>query len=191
MTSLLKRIFSGKRKNSLPFSDGSCRIADCARFVFPKRIQLGAWVRIGKRCYFNGEGSITIGDGTVFAPEVVILSSTHRYDQENYLPFDQHDEFRKVTIGRGVWVGHRAMIVPGVTIGDGAIIAMGAVVSKDVDCGEIVGGNPAKSIGHRDTELMRKLVNNESYYIRQVTEHGLKRNKDVSVSPANNKNDDQ
>ena len=38
---------------------------------------------------------------------------------------------------------------------------------------------------------MRKLVNNESYYIRQVTEHGLKRNKDVSVSPTNNKNDDQ
>jgi len=181
MTSLLKRIFSNAKSKKHPVSTRSVHIAKCARFVFPKKIHLGSWVRIGKRCYLNGEGGIEIGDGTVFAPEVVVLSSTHRHDQDNYLPYDQYDEFRKVAIGRGVWIGHRAMIVPGVTIGDGAIIAMGAVVSKDVESGAIVGGNPAKLLGQRDTELIKHLVQQNRYYQKEAIENGLKR---VKGTPA-------
>lgn len=184
MPSLLQKILQGlhlRKQKPLPHCKGPVRIPPCARFTFPEKITLGAWVRIGKRCYLNGEGGIQVGNGTIFAPEVVVLSSTHRHEQENLLPFDQYDEFRKVTIGRGAWIGYRAMIVPGVTIGDGAIIAMGAVVTKDVACGAIVGGNPAKLIKSRDAAWIESMVKQERYFLKEVIENGLKRVKDRPV----------
>src|SRR6185503_14008475 len=116
-------------------TSGPVQISEAARFTFPEKIRLGRYTYVGKNCYLNGQGGITIGDGTVLGPNVVILSSTHRYQQTNYLPYDQYDEFRPVTIGRGVWLGWGCMIVPGVTVGDGAIVAMGAVVTRDVMTG--------------------------------------------------------
>jgi acetyltransferase-like isoleucine patch superfamily enzyme len=166
-----------------PITDGPARISDSARLTHAKKIHLGKWVHIGKGCYLNGEGGIEIGAGTIFAPEVVILSSTHRYKQEKLIPYDEHDEFRPVKIGRAVWLGHRSMIVPGVTIGDGAIIAMGAVVTKDVPVGAIVGGNPARILSQRDAEWIESMVESESYYIKAYMEDGLRRIKDKSVTP--------
>lgn len=178
---LFRRLTSNQRDKRLRISENKTHVSDTARFTFPYKIKIGSWVRISKRCYLNGEGGITIGDGTILAPEVVILSSTHRHKQDKYLPYDEYDEFRPVTIGRGVWIGHRAMIVPGVTIGDGAIIAMGAVVTKNVTEGTIVGGNPAKVLGTRDAALIKTMVKQERYYLKAVIEKGLKR---IKSSPA-------
>lgn len=171
----LQRRFGRTRPKHMPIQKGPARIATTARFTFPKKIQLGSWVLIGKLCYLNGQGGIEIGDGTIFAPEVVILSSTHRYKQDSYLPYDEFDEFRPVKIGRGVWLGHRCMVVPGVTIGDGAIVAMGAVVTKDVAEGDIVGGNPAKVLSTRDAATVESLVKQERYFLKASIEDGLKR----------------
>ena len=55
-----------------------------------------------------------------------------------------------ITIGDGVWLGARAIILPGVTIGEGAVVAAGAVVTKDVEPWAVVGGNPAKFIKKRE-----------------------------------------
>lgn len=114
----------------------------------------------------NAQGGISIGQGTIFGPEVVVLSSTHDYRVGGLLPYDKFDRQKPVSIGRGVWVGYRAMICPGVTIGDGAIVAMGAVVTRDVAEGEIVGGNPAARIAERDVTGIRKLVAREQYFHR-------------------------
>ncbi len=179
----LRRIFGRNKSKHMPIQTGPAKIATTARFAFPKKIQLGSWVRIGKLCYLNGEGGIEIGDGTIFAPEVVILSSTHRHKQDSYLPYDEFDEFRPVTIGRGVWLGHRCMIVPGVTIGDGVIVAMGAVVTKDVKAGDIVGGNPATVLSTRDAATIESLVQQERYYLKAVIEKGLSR---IKSKPAPN-----
>ena len=61
-----------------PKTEGSVRISKSARFTHAPKIQLGKWVHIGNRCYLNAKGGIEIGRGSIFAPEVVILSSTHR-----------------------------------------------------------------------------------------------------------------
>jgi acetyltransferase-like isoleucine patch superfamily enzyme len=172
---LFRRLTSNRRDKRLRISENKTHVSDTARFTFPQKIKIGSWVRISKRCYLNGEGGITIGDGTILAPEVVILSSTHRHKQDKYLPYDEYDEFRPVTIGRGVWIGYRAMIVPGVTIGDGAIVAMGAVVTKDVEAGNIVGGNPAKIISQRDPEQIMAMVQADQYDMKAMLQDGLKR----------------
>lgn len=157
------------------------QIDDSARFTFPEKITLGRYSRVSKDCYLNGQGGITIGDGTILGPNVTILSSTHRHQQTKYLPYDEFDEFRPVTIGRGAWLGFGCMIVPGVTIGDGAIVAMGAVVTRDVPAGAIVGGNPATILKQRDAEWIAQAVAAERYYLKARFEEGVVRIKDRSA----------
>lgn len=85
---------------------------------------------------------ITIGDGCVIAPEAMILA----HDASTQ-PFIGYTRLRRTTIGNRVYIGARAMILPGVTVGDDAIVGAGAVVSRDVEGGTIVAGNPAKVVG--------------------------------------------
>ena len=87
---------------------------------------------------------IHIGDNCMLAPGVHIYTATHPLDPEAR---NSGMEYGKpVTIGHNVWIGGRAIINPGVTIGDNAVIASGAVVVKDVPANAVVGGNPAKII---------------------------------------------
>lgn len=87
---------------------------------------------------------IRIGDNCMLAPGVHIYTATHPLEAEAR---NSGAEFGKpVTIGNSVWIGGRAVINPGVTIGDNAVIASGAVVVKDVPANAVVGGNPAKVI---------------------------------------------
>lgn len=146
-----------------------------ARFNFHHRISLERHTRIGSYCHLDGEGGIEIGEGTALGPRVVILSSTHRYRQKRYLPYDETDEFRRVRVGRGVWIGWGAMLVPGVEIGDGAVIAMGAVVTRNVPDGAIVGGNPATLIDRREESSVDELVQQRRFYLKAVAEEGIVR----------------
>lgn len=93
-------------------------------------------------CVFLDVCPITIGDHCMLAPGVHIYTATHPLD-----PIERASglEFGKpVTIGNNVWIGGRAIINPGVHIGDNAVIASGAVVTKDVPERAVVGGNPAR-----------------------------------------------
>jgi maltose O-acetyltransferase len=87
---------------------------------------------------------IHIGDNCMLAPGVHIYTATHPLDADTR---NSGAEYGKpVTIGNNVWIGGRAIINPGITIGDNAVIASGAVVVKDVPANAVVGGNPAKII---------------------------------------------
>ena len=175
LKNLIARCLRKPSAKHTPKTEEPVRISKNARLTYASKIQIGKWVHIGNRCYLNGKGGIEIGAGTISGPEVVILSSTHRHNQETLIPYDEHDELRPVRIGRAVWLGYRSMIVPGVTIGDGAIIAMGAVVTKDVPIDAIVGGNPANAISHRDAKWITTMIDSESYYIKAYMKEGLKR----------------
>jgi acetyltransferase-like isoleucine patch superfamily enzyme len=157
--------------------EGPTFVARSAEFTFHPRISIGRYCRIGPHCHLDGEGGLRIGQGTILAPRVAILSGSHNYKQAVVLPYDETDDLRPVTIGAGVWIGFGAIITPGVEIGDGAIIAAGAVVTKAVGGGEIVAGNPAQSIGQRDisTQEIQSLVANEKFYLRSLWERQLKR----------------
>ena len=99
-------------------------------------------------CKFQDQGGIEIGDNVLIGHSVVIATLNHDFIIENRLSMHA----KKVKIGNDVWIGSIATILPGVTINDGAIIAAGAVVTKDVAQNAIVAGNPAKIIKYIDKE---------------------------------------
>lgn len=85
---------------------------------------------------------ISIGDDCIIAPEVMILA--HDASTRIYIGYTR---LRRTTVGNRVYIGARAIILPGVTIGDDAIVGAGAVVSRDVEPGTMVAGNPAEVVG--------------------------------------------
>lgn len=105
-----------------------------------KNITLGRNVFINACCCFQDQGGITIGDGALIGHGVVLATINH-----GFLPEKRGDNYpAPIVIGKNVWIGSHAAILPGVTVGDGAIVAAGAVVTRDVPAGMIVGGVPAK-----------------------------------------------
>ena len=119
-------------------------------------------VSVGDHCNFNGfvvqgVGTLKIGNYFHSGIECMIITSNHNYEGD-YLPYDETHVKKNIEIGNYVWFGNRVIVVGNVTIGDGAIIAAGAVVTKDVPSCAIVGGNPAKVIKYRDKEHFDSLV---------------------------------
>lgn len=105
-------------------------------------ITLGKNVFINHLCSFLDLGGITIEDGVMIGPHVNISSENHPTD----IPTRKTLVPAKVVIKRNAWIGAAATILPGVTIGENAVVAAGAVVTKDVPANTIVGGVPAKVI---------------------------------------------
>ena len=109
---------------------------------FGKNIHLGKNVFINADCKFQDQGGIYIGDDTLIGHNVVLATLNHEEDPENRGNLIA----APIKIGNKVWIGSNATILPGVTVGDGAIIDAGAVVTKDVDSMSIVAGVPAKFV---------------------------------------------
>ncbi|MBR2813543.1 MAG: sugar O-acetyltransferase [Reyranella sp.] len=108
-------------------------------------IRLGANVFLNFNCVILDVVEVTIGDDTQIGPAVQIYAADHPRD-----PAERHKglEFgRPVRIGRNVWIGGGAILLPGVTVGDDAMIGAGAVVTRDVAPGATVVGNPARPVG--------------------------------------------
>lgn len=121
---------------------------DKALFVYPNRVSIGNFCYIGRYCYLDGE--IEIGDFTMLASSVAVVGGDHKFDVVG-LPIRDtgREHWRKTTIGRDVWIGHGAIILNGVNIGDGAIISAGSIVTKDVEPFAIVAGVPASVLKYR------------------------------------------
>lgn len=105
-------------------------------------ISVGKNVFINACCKFQDQGGIEIGNNVLIGHSVVIASLNHDFERKNRLSMYA----KKVKIGNDVWIGSNATILPGVNINDGAIVAAGAVVTKDVPENAVVAGNPAKII---------------------------------------------
>lgn len=110
-----------------------------------------------------------IGSGTIIGPRVTIHSSNHRYDAEGLtaIPYDGVSVLEPVRIGANVWIGDHVMVCPGVTIGEGAVLAMGSVVARDVPPLTVVAGNPATKIKARDPRRSRVLKETGCIYLRR------------------------
>ncbi len=121
-------------------------------------------VYVGPDCRLYGAGGIWIGEGTIFGPEVTVLSTMPRYEDPTCLPFEPGAVPMPVRIGKGAWIGYGALLCPGVQIGEGAVVGMGAVVSEDVPAGAVVGGNPARVIRIRDADHIRSLLHEEKFF---------------------------
>ncbi len=122
-----------------------------ARIYDPRHIVIGEDTIVGERATLDGrkqlpnsQGGLEIGNHTDIASEVMIWTSQHDIQDPGFKAIE-----KKVVIGDYVFIGPRSIILPGITIGNSAIIAAGAVVTKDVDPFTIVAGTPAQKIGDR------------------------------------------
>jgi maltose O-acetyltransferase len=124
-----------------------------ANFFEPKNISIGEDTIIGDHAFLDGRASLKIGSHVDIASQVLIYNSEHDLDKEDFSA-----KLALVEIEDYCFIGPRAIILPGVKIGHGAIVAAGAVVTKDIAPYMIVGGVPAKEIGERkNKELHYKL----------------------------------
>jgi len=112
------------------------------------RAQIGSFCSIGPEVIIGGLGAHPTG----FVSTHPIFYSTLCQSGVSFANENLFDELKNVTIGNDVWIGARALVLDGITIGDGAIIAAGAIVTKDVPPYAIVGGVPAKLIRYRFSE---------------------------------------
>ena len=126
-----------------PMPDGLA-IFTPTQMDFPKQITFGKHVFINHSFTAMSIGGIEFGDHVQIGPHVTIVTDNHDLKNRYVL------KCRKVTIGDNVWIGAGAAIMPGVHIGENAVIAGGAVVTKDVPSNSVAAGNPARIIRKLD-----------------------------------------
>lgn len=139
------------RKITLGPYEDTGGIAPNVSFTNPERIEIGARAAIGANCHLwagNGSARIVIGDDVLMAPEVLLVASTYRINDGQPVTRQAMDE-ADIVIGDDVWIGARAIVLQGVSIGDGAVIAAGAVVRQDVPPFAVVAGVPARVVSQR------------------------------------------
>ena len=118
----------------------------------PQRISIGEYCNINKHCILDGRGKLKIGNNVDIAVDTHIWTEQHDYNSPDFVA-----EAAPVIIKDFVWIASRATILPGVTVGRGAVVACGAVVTRDVPDYAIVAGVPAKIIGERKSCFNYKL----------------------------------
>ncbi|MDX2132719.1 MAG: acyltransferase [Planctomycetota bacterium] len=129
----------------------SAAVSPDAMFSHGERIEIARGARIGSRCCIwagPSRARVVIGENALFGPEVMITAAGYRFNDGSPVTDQRMDE-ADVIIGRDVWLATRVIVLPGVTIGDGAIVGAGAVVTKSVEPGAIVVGAPARVVGQR------------------------------------------
>lgn len=128
--------------------DGS-GVQSCCRFLYGRNVYIGERSVINFGCLLDGRGyRIEIGHDTSIGPEATLLTLGHEPNSPDF-----GNRGGPVKIGPRAWIAYRAIILPGVSIGEGAVVAAGSVVSKDVPPYTIVAGNPARVIGERKRNL--------------------------------------
>lgn len=135
--SLLLRIFGAKLKH--------CAFYSSAKIWAPWNIEIGDMVAISEDCDIYSVDKIVVGDRTTISKGVFLCCAGHDVSSPN-----MELTHGPITIGKDVWIAARAIILPNVTIGDGAVVAAGSVVTRDVAPWTIVGGNPARFLKKRE-----------------------------------------
>lgn len=125
--------------------------------------------RFGNNCNFNGmtvlgKGRVSFGSNFHSCENCRIITQNHNFDHGTAIPYDGTYILKNIVIEDNVWFGDSVMVVGNVTIGEGAIIGAGAVVTKDVPPGAIMGGNPARLIRYRDMEHYNRLKAEGSFH---------------------------
>lgn len=112
-------------------------------------LHLGDHVDLAWGVLITTGGGVEIGDRTLVGYNTQIFSANHVIPPRPHQIFTSGHKKKKVTIGKDVWIGAGCIVLPGVKIGEGAVVAGGSVVTKDVAAFTIVGGNPAKVLKER------------------------------------------
>lgn len=141
---------------------GKVKVEGNGVILEPENLTIGTDVSIGRNFFIRASGGVSVGNYTHISRNVVIHTVNHNISG-NLLPYDNLKVEAPVNIGNYVWIGMNVCILPGVSIGDGAIIGMGTVVSKDVSEGDIVVGSKQRVVGSRNKKHTDELVEISAY----------------------------
>jgi putative colanic acid biosynthesis acetyltransferase WcaF len=119
----------------------------------PKRLVVGRNCAVGNRCVLDARGGITIGQNVNISSHARLQTAKHLIDDPDFV----HD-FSPIVIGDRAWIAEGAAVLGGVSVGEGAVVAAGAIVTKDVAPYTVVGGIPARPIRERSRELRYQLA---------------------------------
>lgn len=117
-------------------------------FFVESNLSIGLNSVINRNCHLDCRGGVILGNNVSISPECTLITGSHDVDSPDFKYIDG-----QIIINDYVWIGTRAMILPNVELGEGAVICAGAIVTKDVEPYTIVGGVPAKKIGDRSKKL--------------------------------------
>lgn len=134
----------------------------------PDRVVLKDRCAIQGGTMINSYGGLHVGENSGIGYNCVIFTALHRYRNADTIPFDNLCELKPVIIREFVWIGANVKILPGIEIGEGAIIGMGAVLTKNVPPLAIVMGNPAEIIGYRSKEHYYKCKEQKAFEMISV-----------------------
>ena len=140
---LIFKIFFNANGKGIKISEGT-------HIWNPNNVFLGNNVRIGRGSHLNAVEKIKIGSNVSLGPYVIITSANHNYTNINIPINKQGLTAKEIIINDDVWIGTFSVILPGIMIGKGSIIAASAVVTKNVPSGVVVAGVPAKIIHKRN-----------------------------------------
>ena len=126
----------------------------------PKKIKIGKGTVVGYNCELDGRKGLTIGENVNISSDVKFYTLQHDYNSKDFRAVGA-----PVIIEDYVWVSARSIILPGITIGKGAVIAAGSVVTKNVEAYSVMGGVPAKKIGERSKNLDYNLIKHKLYFV--------------------------
>jgi maltose O-acetyltransferase len=124
--------------------DVGTSIFESGTYFWSADIEFGPWCMINDHCYFDSRERITLGERVGLSPYVMLLTSGHHLGS----PVQRFGQFVRspITIEDGAWLGARVIVLGGVTIGAGAVVAAGAVVTKDLEPNGLYAGIPAKRV---------------------------------------------
>ena len=141
------RLLFYRRIMRFQIGKGSSIFMNC-KFDCASGLIIGCYSVVNNNCRLDSRGMLKIGDNVSISNDTIILTADHDL---NSVVFGGRN--KEVVIDDYVWIGTRAMILPGIKIGKGAVVAAGSIVTKNVEDYNIVAGIPAKKIGMRNTDL--------------------------------------
>jgi acetyltransferase-like isoleucine patch superfamily enzyme len=143
------------------------KIGGNSYFEYIENIHFKNYAYIGPHAYWSGKGKITIGNNVIFGPKTVLWTYSHNYDSSEYIPYgnSKEDIVKDIAIEDNVWIGLGVIILPGVTISEGAVIGMNSVVTKNIPSCAIAVGNPAIVIKYRNKKKYEKLKLKNKLYL--------------------------
>lgn len=165
---VIKKYLMEKEKKRLKYCGKHIYIHESVLLGEASKIIIEDFVHIQPECKLYAQGGgIIIRKGSILSHEIQIFARNHMYDSEDlqFIPYDNRYVEKAVEIGQYVWVGARSMIMAGVSIGDGAVVAAGSVVTKNVPKYAVVAGNPAKVVKYRNADVFDFLLDNNQGYI--------------------------
>jgi acetyltransferase-like isoleucine patch superfamily enzyme len=136
-----------------------CSVLLGLRLYTKGQVTIGSRSVIDRDCVLDARGGIVIGENVNLAPEVMVLTAYHDPNSDDFAGVE-----KPVVIEDYAWIATRAIILPGVRVGRGAVVGAGSVVTKDVAPGVVVAGNPARPIRERRSKLNYQLIQYNRFF---------------------------